>query len=218
MTSFRTLDDANVKGKRVLVRVDLNVPMDERQGHRRDAHRARGADHQARSPTRAARSILLSHFGRPQGPRSEGIAEADRARAAARIIGRPIGFRRGLHRRSRRNGGRGDAAGRHSAAWRTPASTPARRRTIRAFVAALAKLGDIYVNDAFSAAHRAHASTEGLGHRAAGLCRPRDAGRARRAREGARRAAAPARRHRRRRQDLDQARSPRQSAAPRSRR
>ena len=70
--------------------------------------------------------------------------------------------------------------------WRTPASTRARRRTIRPSSPQLAKLGDIYVNDAFSAAHRAHASTEGLGAQAAGLCRPRHAGRARGAGEGAR--------------------------------
>ena len=70
-----------------------------------------------------------------------------------------------------------------SCAWRTRASTRRKRRTIRASCDSSPQLGDIYVNDAFSAAHRAHASTEGLAHKLPGLRRPRHAGRARSARK-----------------------------------
>ena len=91
-----------------------------------------------------------------------------------------------------------------------------------AFVKELATLGDLYVNDAFSAAHRAHASTEGLARVLPGLRRPHHAGRARRPDEGPGGAQAPSRRHRRRRQGLDQdrpARKPRhQGRRPRHRR
>ena len=108
--------------------------------------------------------ILLAHFGRPKGrdpkeslrPVADAVAQVDRP--AGRV-------RRRLHRRQGRSRGRRDEAGRHPAVWRTPASTRARKRTIPPSSTALAKLGDIWVNDAFSAAHRAHASTEGLGHK-----------------------------------------------------
>ncbi len=78
-----------------------------------------------------------------------------------------------------------------------------------AFVEELAKLGDVYVNDAFSAAHRAHASTEGVAHKLPAYARPGDAGRARRADAGARRSGASGGGDRRRRQGLGQARAAR---------
>ena len=109
--------------------------------------------------------ILLAHFGRPKGRDAEGFA-ASRSprrwrrciRQAGRVSPRTASAR-SPNRRSRR------CRTATSFAWKTPASTSRRKSNDPAFVAELAQLGDIWVNDAFSAAHRAHASTEGLGHK-----------------------------------------------------
>ena len=207
--AFRTLDDADVTGKRVLVRVDLNVPMEN--GTVTDATRIErvAADHPRDRATRAARSILLAHFGRPKGrdPKESLRPVAARPPSILEQAGR---LRRGLHRRGRGQGRRRDEGRRHAAASRTPASTRARRRTIRPSSRRWPPIGDLYVNDAFSAAHRAHASTEGLAH-----VLPAYAGRTMQAEldaltQGARTAQAPGGRHRRRRQGLDQDRPARQ--------
>ena len=155
-----------------------------------------------RSPTRAARSSCSRISAGPRAAIRRNRCKPIAA-AAARIIGRPVGFAEDCIGDGRREGGRGDAGRATFCAWRTPASTKARRRTTRQFVAALAKLGDIWVNDAFSAAHRAHASTEGLGH-----VLPAYAGRAMQAELDALEQGAGPRRN---------ARSPPSSAAPRSR-
>jgi phosphoglycerate kinase len=161
MTSFRTLDDANVKGKRVLLRVDLNVPTEN--GKVTDATRI-----EAVAPTikeiadKGGKVILLAHFGRPTG-RDPKESLKPIAAAAARIIGRPIGFAEDCI----------GAVAEKAVAAMQPGDILCLENTRfhegeakndAQFVAALAKLGDIYVNDAFSAAHRANASTEGLGH------------------------------------------------------
>ena len=178
----------------------------ERQGHRRDAHRARRADHH-----RDRRQGRQGHPARAFRPAEGAGSRRSRCKPVAAAVGagrEAAGrLRRGLHRPEGRSRGRRDEARRHPAAWRTPASTTARRRTIRRSSPTLAKLGDLWVNDAFSAAHRAHASTEGLGHKL-----PAYAGRTMQAElealdEGAGAAEAAGGRHRRRRQGLDQARS-----------
>ncbi|MGB6539896.1 MAG: phosphoglycerate kinase [Xanthobacteraceae bacterium] len=161
MTSFRTLDDANVKGQRVLLRVDLNVPTEN--GRVTDATRI-----EAVAPTikeiadKGGKVILLAHFGRPKG-RDPKQSLQPIAAAAARIIGRPVGFAEDCI----------GAVAEKAVAAMQPGDILCLENTRfhegeakndAQFVAALAKLGDIYVNDAFSAAHRANASTEGLGH------------------------------------------------------
>ena len=161
MKQFRTLDDVDVKAKRVLLRVDLNVPTEN--GRVTDATRLERV-----GPTineisdRGGKVILLAHFGRPKGrDPKESLKPA--AAALSGVIGRPIAFADDCI---------GEVAQRAVAAMgdgeilclENTRFHKEEEKNDPAFVAELAKLGDIFVNDAFSAAHRAHASTEGLGH------------------------------------------------------
>src|ERR1700719_4363322 len=161
MKSFRTLDDVNVKGKRVLLRVDLNVPMEN--GRVTDATRLeRVAPTLLEISDKGGKVILLAHFGRPKG-RDPKESLRPVAAALAQVIHRPIAFADDCI---------GEVAQKAVAAMKAgdilclenTRFHPGEEKNDPAFVAELAKLGDIWVNDAFSAAHRAHASTEGLGH------------------------------------------------------
>jgi phosphoglycerate kinase len=160
--SFRTLDDVNVSGKRVLVRVDLNVPMDN--GRVTDATRLeRIAPTVTEIAGKGGQVILLAHFGRPKGVDPKQSLKTV-AGALADVIGKPVAFADDCV---------GDVAAKAVAAMKdgdilcleNTRFHPGEEKNDPAFVAELAKLGDIWVNDAFSAAHRAHASTEGLGHK-----------------------------------------------------
>ena len=161
MSAFRTLDHVDVKGKRVLMRVDLNVPVEN--GVVTDATRIeRTAPAITEIADKGGKVILLSHFGRPKG-RNPKDSLKPVAAEIAHIIKRPIKFVDDCI---------GEVAERAVAAMKpgdiiclenTRFHTGEEKNDPK-FVAALAKLGDIYVNDAFSVSHRAHASTEGLGH------------------------------------------------------
>ncbi len=161
MTAFRTLDHVDVKGKRVLVRVDLNVPVEN--GVVTDTTRIeRAAAAITEIADKGGKVILLSHFGRPKG-RDPKDSLKTVAAEVGRIIKRPVKFVDDCI------GEKAEAA----VAAMKPGDIiclentrfyPGEEKNDPQFVAALAKLGDIWVNDAFSAAHRAHASTEGLGH------------------------------------------------------
>ena len=162
MTNFRTLDHVDVKGKRVLVRVDLNVPLDH--GVVTDATRIeRVAPALTELADAGAKVILLSHFGRPKGKRDPKDSLKPVAAEVAHILKRPVKFVEDCI---------GDVAEKAVAAMKpgdiicleNTRFYPGEEKNDPAFVEQLAKLGDIWVNDAFSAAHRAHASTEGLGH------------------------------------------------------
>jgi len=159
--SFKTLDHVDVKGKRILVRVDLNVPVEN--GVVTDSTRIeRIAPALRELADRDAKVILLSHFGRPKG-RDPQQSLKPVAFEVAHVIKRPVKFVDDCI---------GEAAEKAVAAMKqgdiicleNTRFYPGEEKNDPAFVAALAKLGDIWVNDAFSAAHRAHASTEGLGH------------------------------------------------------
>ncbi len=161
MAGFRTLDDiGDVAGKRVLVRVDLNVPVAD--GKVADATRIeRVAPTIAELSSRGAKVVLLAHFGRPKdGPAPE-FSLQPIARATADVLGRPVGFASECI---------GDTAASAVAAMKdgdvllleNTRFHKAEEKNEPAFTEKLAANGDIYVNDAFSAAHRAHASTEGL--------------------------------------------------------
>jgi phosphoglycerate kinase len=159
--TFRTLDDVDVKGKRVLLRVDLNVPMED--GRVTDLTRLeRVAPTITEISAKGGKVILLAHFGRPKG-RDPGESLKPVAAALSQVLGKPVGFAEDCI---------GVSAQKAVAAMKdgdilcleNTRFHKGEEKNDPAFVAELAKLGDIWVNDAFSAAHRAHASTEGLGH------------------------------------------------------
>jgi len=161
MTQFRTLDHADVKGQRVLVRADLNVPVEN--GVVSDATRIeRMAPAITEIADKGAKVILLSHFGRPKG-RDPKNSLKPVAAELAHTLKRPVKFADDCV---------GEVAERAVAALKpgeilcleNTRFHPGEEKNDPAFTAQLAKLGDIYVNDAFSVSHRAHASTEGLAH------------------------------------------------------
>lgn len=163
MTAFRTLDDmGDIAGKRVLVRVDLNVPMAD--GKVTDATRLDAA-----RPTiseladRGAKVLILAHFGRPKGERRDDMSLRQVVSALSDVLGKPIGFLDDCA---------GDAIAAQTQSLANGSITvlentrfhAGEEKNDPALTAEMAKLGDLYVNDAFSAAHRAHVSTEGLAH------------------------------------------------------
>lgn len=160
LSNLKTTDEVEIEGKTLLVRADLNVPV--RDGKVSDATRLERIIPGIRAwSARGARVVLLSHFGRPKGKHNAQMSLKPIAAALAMLVGQDVAFGE-------------DCVG------------PAARRVVDAlndgdicvlenlrfhpgeeandggFAKDLAALGDFYVNDAFSAAHRAHASTEGL--------------------------------------------------------
>ena len=160
MTTFRTLDDAgNLKGKRVLIRVDLNVPW---LGKVADDTRIRASAPTIREVAeKGGMAILLAHFGRPKDGPDPKFTLKPVVPAVEAVLGRPVAFA---------NDCTGPVAETAISAMKdgdvlileNTRFHKGEEKNDPLFTAALAKLGDIYVNDAFSAAHRAHASTEGL--------------------------------------------------------
>lgn len=160
MSGFRTLDSADVSGKRVLVRVDLNVPV--KDGKVTDATRIeRVAPTITELSDKGAKVILLAHFGRPKGEPVEEYSLAPIAHAAADVFGKPVAFAPDCIGKAAETAiealGQGGILLLENTRFHKD-----EEKNDPAFTKALAELGDIYVNDAFSAAHRAHASTEGL--------------------------------------------------------
>ncbi len=160
---FRTLDDVDVSGKRVLLRVDLNVPMEN--GKVTDTTRiervAGTVDEIAR---KGGKVILLAHFGRPKGGPDEANSLRPVARAVADIIKRPVTFCPASIGETAEAAVSGMKKGEILLLENTRFHK-GEEKNDPAVIEGFAKLGDIYVNDAFSAAHRAHASTEGVAHK-----------------------------------------------------
>lgn len=162
MPRFRTLDQVDVRGKRVLLRVDLNVPIQD--GKVGDLTRIERVVPTIKElADNGGKVILLSHLGRPKGAPNPKQSLHPVAAALSNMLGRPVTFA-------------ADCIG-SVAETAVGAMQPGdilclentrfhkgEEKNENGFVYALAKLGDMWVNDAFSAAHRAHASTEGLGH------------------------------------------------------
>ena len=162
MSAFRTLDQADVKSRRVLLRVDLNLPMDN--GRITDATRIERI-----APTihelvkKGARVILLAHFGRPKNGPDEANSLKAIAAALPEHLGVPVAFASDCIGAPAQDAVAkmkdGDVLLLENTRFHK-----GEEKNDKHFAASLAKLGDLYVNDAFSAAHRAHASTEGLAH------------------------------------------------------
>jgi phosphoglycerate kinase len=159
MSSFRSLDDADVKGRRVLLRVDLNVPMQD--GKVTDATRiAEIAPTITELADKGGKVILLSHLNRPKG-RDPKDSLRPVAAEVAKIVKRPVAFAEDCI---------GPKAQSAVAAMKdgdilvleNTRFHPGEEKNDPAFAGELAALGDIYVNDAFSAAHREHASIAGI--------------------------------------------------------
>jgi len=162
MAGFKTLDDVDVKGKRVLVRLDLNVPV--KDGTVTDTMRI-----ERQAPTirelvgKGARVIILSHFDRPKGKVVPAMSLKPVANALSRVLDRPVAFAQDCV---------GEKAETAVARLKDGEVLLLENTRFHAgeeqndsgFAKSVASLGDIFVNDAFSAAHRAHATTEGIAH------------------------------------------------------
>ncbi len=156
---FKTLSDLSPRGKRILVRVDLNVPVEN--GRVTDATRLdRIIPTIAELADNGGRVILLAHFGRPKGRDPKESLEPVAKEMAGRL-GKPIAFAADCIG-PQAEGAVAKLKDGEVLCLENTRFHKEEEKNDPAFVEALAKLGDAYVNDAFSAAHRAHASTEGL--------------------------------------------------------
>jgi phosphoglycerate kinase len=162
MADFHTLDDIEVRGKRVLLRADLNVPV--KDGRVTDATRIERLAPTIRDlADKGARVIVMSHFGRPEKGPDPKLSLKPLVEPLAKAVGRPVAFAEDcVGASAQRVVGAlkdGDVALLENTRFH-----PEEEKNDLGFAKALASLGDLYVNDAFSAAHRAHASTEGVAH------------------------------------------------------
>ena len=161
--TFKTIDSLDVSGKRVLVRVDLNVPM--KNGTVTDATRIeRAAPTLAELAAKGARVIVLSHFGRPDGKRVPEMSLKPLVEPLAKALGKPVAFADDCIGPLAEDAVRALKPG-EVLLLENLRFHKDEEKNGKDFIDALSVLGDAYVNDAFSAAHRAHASTEGLAHR-----------------------------------------------------
>ena len=161
--TYKTLDDmGDISGKRVLVREDLNVPTQEAKVT--DDTRLRAAVPTiAELSDRGAIVLILAHFGRPKGQRNPEMSLALVTKPLSDLLGRPVQFiddcEGEIAEAAVADLKPGDIAVLENTRFHA-----GEERNDADLVAGISRLGDLYVNDAFSAAHRAHASTEGLAH------------------------------------------------------
>jgi phosphoglycerate kinase len=162
MTKFRTLDDLDPAGKRVLVRVDLNVPMaDVSVTDTTRIERVAGTIRELSE--KGAKVILLAHFGRPKGKADPAQSLKPVAAATETVLDRRVFFASDCIGEPARKAV-SDMVDGDILLLENTRFHAGEEKNDPDFVKALAENGDVYVNDAFSAAHRAHASTEGLAH------------------------------------------------------
>ncbi len=160
----QTIKDVDVKGKRVLIRVDFNVPLDKATGRITDETRIRESLPTIRyALDQGAIVVLMSHLGRPDGKRVASLALKPVAEKLGQLLGRPVvllpdgvGPETEARVKALKSG--------EVALLENLRFYAEEEQNAPAFAQQLARLGEVYVNDAFGTAHRAHASTEGVAH------------------------------------------------------
>ncbi len=168
--AFRTLDGVDVAGKRILLRADLNVPV--RDGKISDLTRIERLSPTIRELSgKGAKVIVCSHFDRPKGKRVPEMSLSPMAEALGKVLGRAVAFADDCIGAPAQQAIAAMANG-DVLVLENTRFHPGEEKNDKAFAAELGALADLFVNDAFSAAHRAHASTEGVAH-----CLPSYAGR-----------------------------------------
>jgi phosphoglycerate kinase len=162
MLSYRTLEEADVSGKTVLVRVDLNVPV--KDGTVTDVTRIERTLPTLRElESKGAKVlVLLAHFGRPKGAVVPQMSLKPVAGVLQSMLGRPVEFVATDWQDGRAADAVSHAQPGAVLLMENTRFHPGEETNDSSFAAQLARLGDVYVNDAFSVAHRAHASTEGV--------------------------------------------------------
>ncbi len=160
MSDFKTIDDLEVSGKRVLVRADLNVPMQD--GRVTDATRIERSLPTIRDlQAKGARVVVLSHFGRPKGQRMPELSLKPVAQALGQAMGVGVVFGDDCVGEAAEKA-IAEAADGDIVMLENLRFHDAETKNDPHFAGRLAELADAYVNDAFSCAHRAHASTEAI--------------------------------------------------------
>jgi len=164
MAAFKTIAGMDFKGKRVLLRADLNVPVQD--GKVTDATRIERVVPTIRQITKAGgKAILISHFGRPKGKVDKAFSLEQVVPAVVEATGHPVGFIDTDWTNVQQAGEAIDDAPDGSIlVLENTRFHPGEEENDPSLAQRMSSLGDIYINDAFSAAHRAHASTEGLAH------------------------------------------------------
>jgi phosphoglycerate kinase len=160
--AVQTLDDLNPQGKRVLLRADLNVPLHD--GKISDTTRLDRLSPTIRALSdKGAKVIICSHFDRPKGKRVPSMSLRPIAEALGAVLGKPVGFAEDCIGEPAANAIAAMANG-DVLVLENTRFHEGEEENDAGFAKHLAELADVYVNDAFSAAHRAHASTEGVAH------------------------------------------------------
>lgn len=161
--AIRTVDQIDLKGKRVFIRVDFNVPQDEK-GDITDETRIRLSVPTIQFVCEAGGKVILaSHLGRPKGKRDPKFSLAPVAKRLSELLGKQVAFATDCVGEEVQNRIQALREG-ESVLLENLRFHPEEEKNQEGFSKALAALCDVYINDAFGAAHRAHASTEGMTH------------------------------------------------------
>jgi phosphoglycerate kinase len=159
--AIRRIDQLEIKGKRVFIRVDFNVPLDKKNEITDDTRILLSLPTIQFVVKSGGKVVLASHLGRPKGKRDPAFSLAPVAKRLAQLLGRTVGLAPdcvGAEVQKQIDGmGEGDVLLLENLRFH-----PEEEKNDESFSRALSSLCDVYVNDAFGAAHRAHASTEGM--------------------------------------------------------
>jgi len=159
--NIKTIDDINLKGKKVLVRVDFNVPLDENQNITNDIRMKRALPTIEKILDEGGIAILMSHLGRPKGKKDSKLSLLPVSKRLGELLNREVKFLDECIGPEVENAvnkaEKGDVILLENLRFYKE-----EKENDKDFAKKLASLADVYINDAFGAAHRAHASTEGI--------------------------------------------------------